>query len=36
MSFLKDLYDGEIRPCEEIPDTDQSSAVGTIEGSQGS
>lgn len=27
MSFLKDLYDGEIRPCEEIPDTDEFKAA---------
>lgn len=27
MSFLKELYDGEIRPCEEIPDTDEFKAA---------
>lgn len=27
MSFLKDLYDGEIRPCEEIPHTDEFKAA---------
>lgn len=27
MSFLKDLYNGEIRPCEEIPDTDEFKAA---------
>ena len=27
MSFLKDLYDGEIRPCEKIPDTDEFKAA---------
>ena len=27
MSFLKDLYDGEIRPCEEIPHSDEFKAA---------
>lgn len=27
MSFLKKLYDGEIRPCEEIPHTDEFKAA---------
>ena len=30
MSFLKDLYNGEIRPCEEIPDTDEFKAAQKV------